>query len=132
MTAPLSKSDLDEIASRAAHLYEYAQQTGEGDTLAGIDVPALLARVAELETAAALVAEYHLLMADDRWLAVRREPQGDRWAVYTAGRVLGDRKAWTGEMWISIALATDSELWAYDSAEAALEAATKLTAAVTQ
>ena len=50
--------DLDEIEGRAAHLYEYAQQhgDGEGDTLAGEDVPALVAelrrtrdRVAELE-----------------------------------------------------------------------------------
>jgi hypothetical protein len=47
--------DLDEIETRAAHLYEYARQhgDGEGDTLAGEDVPALVAKVrrqrAELE-----------------------------------------------------------------------------------
>jgi hypothetical protein len=40
--------DLDAIEARAAHLYEYAQQTGEGDTLAGTDVPALLAEVRRL------------------------------------------------------------------------------------
>lgn len=54
---PLTEQQLDEIAGRAAHLHEYAcQHDGEGDTLAGEDVPALLAdlrrardRVAELE-----------------------------------------------------------------------------------
>lgn len=121
-----------ELASLAVNAANALRDEKRHYEIACQEIARLKARIAELETAAGLVAEYHLLMADDRWLAVRREPQGDRWAVYTAGRALGDRKAWTGEMWISIALATDSELWAYDSAEAALEAATKLTAAVTQ
>jgi hypothetical protein len=82
--------------------------------------------IRDANTAAGLVAEYHLPAADGGWLAVRREPKGDRWAIYTAGRVLGDRKTWTGELWISIALATDSELWNYTSADAALAEATRL------
>jgi hypothetical protein len=45
---PLDDTRLDEIATRAAHLYEYTQQTGEGDTLAGTDVPALIAEVYRL------------------------------------------------------------------------------------
>jgi hypothetical protein len=80
----------------------------------------------DANTAAALVAEYHIPTADGRWMALRREPGGDRWALYTAGRVLGDRRAWTGELWISIALASDSELWAHGSADAALAEATRL------
>jgi hypothetical protein len=80
----------------------------------------------DANTTAGLVAEYHVPAANGRWLAVRREPNGDRWAIYTAGGVLGDRKTWTGELWISIALATDSELWNYTSADAALAEATRL------
>ena len=57
MTTPPTEQQLDEIETRAAHLHEYAcQDDGEGDTLAGTDVPLLLAevhrlrdRVAELE-----------------------------------------------------------------------------------
>ncbi|MEU3851765.1 hypothetical protein [Streptomyces sp. NPDC029554] len=46
---PLDNQQLDDIATRAAHLYEYAtQHDGEGDTLAGEDVPALLAEVRRL------------------------------------------------------------------------------------
>lgn len=46
-------ADLAAIAARAAHLYEYStQHNSEWDELAGTDVPALLARVAELEKAA--------------------------------------------------------------------------------
>jgi hypothetical protein len=56
---PPTSLDLDAIEARAAHLAEYAcQDDGEGDTLAGTDVPALVAeirrlnaRVAELEEA---------------------------------------------------------------------------------
>lgn len=80
----------------------------------------------DANTAAGLVAEYHIPAADGGWLALRREPNGDRWAIYTAGRVLGDRRTWTGELWISIALATDSELWNYPSADAALAEAKRL------
>lgn len=56
---PLTEQQLDEIETRAAHLHEYAcQDDGEGDTLAGTDVPLLLAEVrrqrAELAAAVAL------------------------------------------------------------------------------
>ena len=51
---PLTSQQLDEIETRAARLYEYSQQgDGEGDTLAGEDVPALLAEVARLRAALA-------------------------------------------------------------------------------
>jgi hypothetical protein len=57
MIAPLTDQQLDEIAGRAAGLYEYA--TGldaawqdEADQLAGTDVPALLAEVHRLRAAA--------------------------------------------------------------------------------
>lgn len=74
-TTPLTDSKLDEIAGRAAGLYEYA--TGldavwqaEADQLAGTDVPALLAEIrrlrahgAELQVGlndlAALVSQWH-------------------------------------------------------------------------
>lgn len=150
MSAPLS------VKAALARLAQYGERTGswsmatynDGTEKALHEIAlTLAARVAELEaerhstnealsdaaealrgasTAAGLVAEYHLPAADGRWLAVRREPNGDRWAIYTAGRVLGDRRAWTGELWISIALASDSELWAYGSADAALAEATRL------
>ncbi|MGW9058868.1 hypothetical protein [Streptomyces sp. NPDC055733] len=46
---PIDATRLDEIATRAAHLYEYAtSQDSEGDTLAGEDVPALLAEIQRL------------------------------------------------------------------------------------
>lgn len=47
---PLTDRQLDEIEARAAHLYEYARQhgDGEGDTLAGEDVPALVDEVRRL------------------------------------------------------------------------------------
>lgn len=50
---PLSRIDLDEITTRAAHLYEYvtvADPNGQAalDELAGTDVPALLAEVRRL------------------------------------------------------------------------------------
>jgi hypothetical protein len=55
-STPLTRAELDEITTRAAHLYEYVEQPQEADILAGTDVPALLAeierltnRVAELE-----------------------------------------------------------------------------------
>lgn len=43
---PPTEQQLDEIETRAAHLHEYAtQDDGEGDTLAGEDVPALVAEI---------------------------------------------------------------------------------------
>lgn len=65
MNAPMTPIELDEIASRAAHLYEYAPSVeGELETLAGTDVPALLAEVTRLRARversgrARLLAEY--------------------------------------------------------------------------
>lgn len=49
MTNHTTALDLDDIETRAARLHEYGQQgDGEGDTLAGEDVPALLAEVRRL------------------------------------------------------------------------------------
>jgi hypothetical protein len=47
--------DLDAIETRAAHLYEYTQQTGEGDTLAGTDVPAMADEIRRLRAQVAMV-----------------------------------------------------------------------------
>lgn len=50
MTTPPTGQQLDEIETRAAHLHEYAcQDDGEGDTLAGTDVPLLLDEVRRLQ-----------------------------------------------------------------------------------
>jgi hypothetical protein len=49
MTSTPTSLDLDAIEARAAHLAEYAcQDDGEGDTLAGTDVPALVAEIRRL------------------------------------------------------------------------------------
>jgi hypothetical protein len=45
---PLTRVHLDDIATRAAHLYEYVEQPQEADILAGTDVPALLAEIERL------------------------------------------------------------------------------------
>lgn len=46
---PLSPERLAEIAARAGYLYEYStSHDSEGDTLAGDDVPALLAEIERL------------------------------------------------------------------------------------
>ncbi|CAL9349205.1 hypothetical protein SUDANB1_00426 [Streptomyces sp. enrichment culture] len=45
MNQPLTEQQLDEIDTRAAHLYEYVEQPEEADILAGTDVPVLLAEV---------------------------------------------------------------------------------------
>lgn len=67
MSTGLTPEREQEIRERAAHLHEYATShgDGEGDTLAGEDVPALLAEVArlrdrgtELEAQALWLAEY--------------------------------------------------------------------------
>lgn len=83
------------------------------------------ARIAEVETSAALATEYRVPIGSDAttWLWVRREPGGDRWAVLTSHRVDVSRKAWTGEMWMPVLFATPSELWAWESAEEAVAAA---------
>jgi hypothetical protein len=45
MTSELTTQQLDEIDTRAAHLFEYVTLPTEADQLAGVDVPALLAEV---------------------------------------------------------------------------------------
>ncbi|MET9012291.1 hypothetical protein ABZX74_15435 [Streptomyces olivaceoviridis] len=58
MTDPTAQPlDLDAIQARAAHLSEYAQQTGEGDQLAGTDVPALVAEIHRLRAELASARE---------------------------------------------------------------------------
>jgi hypothetical protein len=47
-STPLTRAELDEITTRAAHLYEYVKQPQEADILAGTDVPALLAEIDRL------------------------------------------------------------------------------------
>ncbi|WP_406156917.1 hypothetical protein [Streptomyces canus] len=109
-TTPL---DLDEIAARAAGLYEYA--TGldkawqdEADQLAGTDVPALLAYVrslhADLEAAHRLAAdatEYRVHTPENggTTLLVRRQnlAHGTGWAASTLAH--GGGRAWTTEGW---------------------------------
>ncbi|MEH0574347.1 hypothetical protein QBA54_07585 [Streptomyces sp. B21-108] len=55
----LSDDRLNEIETRAAHLYEYARQgDGEGDTLAGEDVPALVVEVRRLQDRVAELEAY--------------------------------------------------------------------------
>ena len=50
VAVPLSVERVAEIAGRAAHLYEYGSpDADEWNRLAGADVPALVARIAELE-----------------------------------------------------------------------------------
>jgi hypothetical protein len=48
MTDQPANLDLDEIAARAGHLWEYVQQSDEADVLAGTDVPALIDTVRRL------------------------------------------------------------------------------------
>lgn len=59
-TRPLNEQQLNDIATRAAHLHKYAtQDDGEGDTLAGQDVPALIAEIRRQRAALTTLA--------DRW-----------------------------------------------------------------
>ena len=44
----LADTDLDEIAARAGHLFEYVTMPSEADQLAGVDVPALIGEVRRL------------------------------------------------------------------------------------
>jgi uncharacterized protein with von Willebrand factor type A (vWA) domain len=78
MTDRLTDEQLDEIAARAAGLYEYA--TGldaawqdEADQLAGKDVPALLAEIRRLQTELAKAAE------DVDWLRCLEAAGVDNW-----------------------------------------------------
>jgi hypothetical protein len=57
MTEPLTADQLDDIATRAASLHEYATLTdtplqADADQLAGTDVPALLAEIRRLRAEA--------------------------------------------------------------------------------
>jgi hypothetical protein len=70
---PLTEQQLDEIETRAAHLHEYAQQVDEGDTLAGTDVPALLAEIRRLRSELAGAAE------DVSWLRCLEAAGVDNW-----------------------------------------------------
>jgi hypothetical protein len=62
---PPTEQRLDEIAARAAWLYEYVHQSKDGDILAGTEVPALLAEVRRLRARRLTPGEY-----DAAWHAV--------------------------------------------------------------
>ncbi|WP_369274477.1 hypothetical protein AB5J55_35160 [Streptomyces sp. R11] len=71
MNQPLTNLDLDEIASRAAHLYEYVNVTDEAaqpdfDQLTGTDVTALLAEARRLRDANAQLDRMLGEAIDDR------------------------------------------------------------------
>jgi hypothetical protein len=109
-TPPL---DLDEIAARAAALYEYATVTSEEgqdalNELTDTDVPALLAALqdarADLAAAQRLAAdatEYRVHTPDNggTTLLARRQnhAHGAGWAVSTMAT--GGGRAWTTEGW---------------------------------
>jgi len=59
VTDRLTDQQLDDIETRAAHLAEYAQQVDEGDTLAGTDVPALLAEIRRLHASLEEIRHLH-------------------------------------------------------------------------
>lgn len=120
-----SVSELGECVLRAMK----GRQTPHGIAMAveAEVVEPLRARVAELEAAAGLIAEYRVPTAE-KWLSVRREPNGVRWAItQTFGH--SPMRVWTGERWTSVGLAADGELWRYDTAEAALADARRLAGA---
>jgi hypothetical protein len=74
---PLDATRLDEIATRAAHLYEYVPMPVEADHLAGEDVPALLAEVERLKAALAAAREATLDEAAD-WFDQRAAAEPDQ------------------------------------------------------
>jgi hypothetical protein len=64
MTEPLTADQLDDIATRAATLHEYATLTdtplqADADQLAGTDVPALLAEIRRLRAALTQIRHLH-------------------------------------------------------------------------
>lgn len=59
MTKPLTDQQLDEIEALAAHLYEYADQPEEADTLADVHVPELVAEVRRLRAPRTLTPAEH-------------------------------------------------------------------------
>ncbi|WP_031514774.1 hypothetical protein [Streptomyces sp. NRRL F-5123] len=89
------------------------------------EVRTLRERVAELDTAA-LVTEYQVPVSDSEWVMVRREPQGDRWAILASRRTGGERRAYVGGRWQVLPVVGPDGLWEYDSAETALAVATGL------
>jgi len=118
-----------EQLSRAIHAAMPTHRTAAGIAFAiePVVIEPLRHRIAELETAAGLVAEYRVPTGDGKWLSVRREPCGNRWLIAQSfGH--SPMRVWTGERWTSWGLAGDAELWAYDSADAALSEATRLAA----
>lgn len=62
-TGRLTDTDLDEIASRAGHLFEYVTMPSEADQLAGVDVPALLDEVRRLRAVPSAAAGRSALRA---------------------------------------------------------------------
>lgn len=63
----LTDEQLTAIENRAAHLAEYASQNdGEGDTLAGVDVPALVAEIRLLRAQLDAEKQAHLFTLRQR------------------------------------------------------------------
>lgn len=141
---PPTTQQLDEIAARAAGLYEYA--TGldqawqdEADHLAGTDVPLLLAEVRRLNTALAAAqalatdaAEYRVPLPDDggTTLIVRRQnvAHGTGWAVSVPAH--GGGRAWTTEGWQeSISALSVDRLFCWPDASTAIAEARRALAA---
>lgn len=92
---------------------------------------ALMPVFAELETSAALVAEYRVPTTDGRWLSVRREPQGDGWAIIASHREDQWRRAYSAGRWQTIPANRPVGLFEYATAEDALRLATELAAGIT-
>lgn len=90
------------------------------------ETKALRERVAELDTAAALVTEYQVPLSDTERVLVRREPNGDRWAILARCRAGGRRRAYVGGRWQVLPVVGPDGLWEYDCAETALAVATGL------
>jgi len=78
------------------------------------------------ETAAGLVAEYRVPTTNGKWLSVRREPNGDRWAIIASHRADGDRRAWVDGRWQAMPVVSRNGLWTYPGADAALAEATRI------
>lgn len=90
------------------------------------ELKVLRERIAELDTAAALVTEYQVPVSDTERVLVRREPLGDRWAILARCRAGGRRRAYVGGRWQALPVVSPDGLWEYDCAETALAVATSL------
>lgn len=66
MTDRITDVQLDEIDTRAAHLFEYVTLPTEADQLAGVDVPALLAEVRQLRAVLDAEKSAHLFTLRQR------------------------------------------------------------------